>query len=369
MANVETENVIIPVTAQSTVTQTSDILDYVETINIGATSVDTTTEFTTSTVTLDSESSTPAAMVNRDVDDPGVLVPEVWSELPSAQRQQACTCILDGDSVDPTTVFSSTTTQTQTTTEMSSFDAKTTATSLIISLTTLTQTSILRLNLTSTVSTEVSEQTVTRTRTATYTISSDSFATNTQHITQFTTYTPIRVPTPTVSGVPAVALAQPTAIAGDVNGAPRDVDDEVYAVSLPVALTLYGQSSANIMVNSNAVLGLGTIDESLGYEHIPFYRFQGSTVVGLWTDLYIYRGTQQGIYYQVSGTAPSRQTTFEFYIGHITDRSSYYHFLIKFAEDKPNIVTYQYLDVSDRGRSAVVGVQNYECKFISDVRV
>lgn len=45
------------------------------------------------------------------------------------------------------------------------------------------------------------------------------------------TYTPIYVPPPP-SGVPAVALARPTAIVGDVNGAPSSVDDVAYSVRI-----------------------------------------------------------------------------------------------------------------------------------------
>lgn len=368
-AKIETESVVIPVTVQSIATQTSEILDYIETTNIGATSVATVTEFTTSTVTPDTESSTPEAMVVRDLDDPELLVPEAWSGLSSTQLRQACDCILSDDPVDPTTVYSSTTTLTQTTTEMSSFDAETTSTVLITSLSTSTQTSTLRLNLTSTVSTRVSNYTVTSIRNATDTISSDSFATTTQHVTELTTYSSIYVPTPTASDIPAVALSQPTAIAGNVNGAPYDIDDQVFGVSLPVALTLYGQSSSNVQVSSNAVLGLGSIDASYTPEPLLYSDFNGPTVLGLWTDLYIYQGTQQGIYYQVSGSAPSRETTFEFYISFFRVPSAYYHFLIKFAEDKPNIVTYQYLDVSDHGSRALVGVQDNNCKFDSHIRI
>lgn len=44
---------------------------------------------------------------------------------------------------------------------------------------------------------------------------------------------PTFVPTPTASGVPALALASPTVIAGDpVNGSPTDYDDVVWPVSL-----------------------------------------------------------------------------------------------------------------------------------------
>lgn len=34
--------------------------------------------------------------------------------------------------------------------------------------------------------------------------------------------------------------------------------------------------------------------------------------------------TQQGIYYEVTGTEPSRQVTFEFYLSHIADATQYY---------------------------------------------
>lgn len=34
--------------------------------------------------------------------------------------------------------------------------------------------------------------------------------------------------------------------------------------------------------------------------------------------------TQQGIYYEVTGTQPSRQVTFEFYLSHIEDAGQYY---------------------------------------------
>jgi hypothetical protein len=365
VAEIETESLIVSVTIQSTATRTSDLLDYVETTNIGATSLATITEFTTSTVTLDTQQLTSAAptvdIFDRGIEVSEVLVPEVWSELSSAQLRQACDCILDDVSVNPTTVFSSTITQTQTTTAISSVEAESTSTNLVASLTTLTQTSTLRLNVTATVSTDISEYTVTRLRNTTYTIPSDSIATRTQHVTELITYTPIPVPT--------IALLRPTPMAGDVNGGSRYIDDEVFRVSLPVALTLYNQSSTNVMVSSNAVLGLGTIDSSLGYQQLPIGQFRGPTIMGLWTDLLVMPGTQQGIYYQVSGSAPSRQTTFEYYISHYRDHSAYYHFLIKFAEDKPNFVTLQYLDVSDQGASAVVGVQNNDCKLTSNAHV
>lgn len=78
----------------------------------------------------------------------------------------------------------------------------------------------------------------------------------------------------------------------------------------------------------------------------------------MWDDLYIYSGTQQGIYYEVDGTASSRTVTFEFYLSHYADADQYYHFLVRFFEAQSNVVTFQYRNVSDFGASATVGVES-----------
>ncbi|KAI4730315.1 hypothetical protein E4T49_01780 [Aureobasidium sp. EXF-10728] len=206
-------------------------------------------------------------------------------------------------------------------------------------------------------------------------------------------YSSVYVPPPP-SGVPAVALARPTAIVGDVNGSP---------VVLPVNLTMYGQSSANVRVSSNAVshtrstflqcsngfelLGLGDLNFEYTNYPLPYAGYTGGSypnclnppyavtdtngnsypngcfgdvvAFGLWDDLFIYQGTQQGIYYEVDGAAPNRRTSFEFYISHFSDQTQYYHFLMNFYENRPNVVNYQYLNVSDYGVSATVGVQMF----------
>ncbi|KAK4549166.1 hypothetical protein LTR36_007624 [Oleoguttula mirabilis] len=167
------------------------------------------------------------------------------------------------------------------------------------------------------------------------------------------------VPTPTAAGVPAVALAAPTAIAGDpINGAPTSYDDTTFPVSLPVALTLYGQTSSNVLVSSNGVVGLTTLNTMFSNQALPYFGFMDTGALGLWDDLFIYAGTQQGIFYEVDGAAPNRITTFEFYLGHYADTTQYYHFLILFYEARPNVVTFKYLNVSDNGVSATVGVQS-----------
>lgn len=103
-----------------------------------------------------------------------------------------------------------------------------------------------------------------------------------------------------------------------------------------------------------------TTDE---YGNTVNYCFGDAVAFGLWDDLFIYQGTQQGIYYEVDGAAPNRRTSFEFYISHFSDQSQYYHFLMNFYENKPNVINYQYLNVSDHGVSATVGVQSFSGMF------
>jgi hypothetical protein len=80
--------------------------------------------------------------------------------------------------------------------------------------------------------------------------------------------------------------------------------------------------------------------------------------LGYWDDLYIQLNTSQNVYYAVSGVAPNRTTTFEFYTTHYGQFNEYYHFQILFYENLPNIVTYIYFEASDGGVSATIGVQS-----------
>jgi hypothetical protein len=160
-----------------------------------------------------------------------------------------------------------------------------------------------------------------------------------------------------------VALAAPTIVAGEpVNGSPASYDDVVWPVALPLNLTLYNQRSANVQVSSNGVISLETLDYEFTNYALPYFnseQFLDTGALPVWDDLYIYQGTQQGIFYEVDGTAPDRNVTFEWYCSHYMDSTQYYHFLAKFYEARPNVVTFTYLNMSDLGTSATVGVESY----------
>ncbi|KAI6992164.1 uracil-DNA glycosylase [Hortaea werneckii] len=182
---------------------------------------------------------------------------------------------------------------------------------------------------------------------------------------------------PWISGGVSLALASPTAIIGDLSGSSVDYDDVVSSeIELPFQVWLYSQSSANVRVSTNGVVGFTTLNNEFDNIDLPYFGFSNcsdipqedgsesdncftdTAALALWADLYIYNGTQQGIYYEITGTAPNRQVTFEFYESLYSDPTQSYHFLVHFLEASPNYVTFQYLNVSDWGCTATVGVES-----------
>ncbi|KAI4849546.1 hypothetical protein E4T44_03282 [Aureobasidium sp. EXF-8845] len=185
--------------------------------------------------------------------------------------------------------------------------------------------------------------------------------------------------------MPAIALSHPTAIAGSINGSPYNSDDDVFSVVLPVNITMYNQSSANIRVSTNGLLGLGDLNNAYLHNPLPFGGEQGFTTYPDCTnspqpytnpdtgvtypnscfgdsDLAINYGTQQGIYYEIDGAAPSRRTSFEFYLSTSSDPTLFYHFLVNFYENRSNVVNYQYLNVTDSGVDSTVGVEKFSAR-------
>ena len=68
--------------------------------------------------------------------------------------------------------------------------------------------------------------------------------------------------------------------------------------------------------------------------------------------------TSQYVSAGIDGTAPNRVLMFEFYESHYSLPSRYYRFHVIFYENKPGIVKYIYLEATDRGASATIGVQS-----------
>ncbi|CAF1341501.1 unnamed protein product [Adineta steineri] len=157
------------------------------------------------------------------------------------------------------------------------------------------------------------------------------------------------------SSTPAVALSGAIAVPGF--GGTSSVDDSTVTVTFPLYITLYNYSSNSITVTSNGVLCLASCSAAYSNGALPDSQFAGPTVFGFWDDLYITSGSSQSVYYAVSGTAPNRITTFEFYESHFGASTQYYHFQIIFYENLPNIVKCLYFETYDGGASATIGVQ------------
>lgn len=169
------------------------------------------------------------------------------------------------------------------------------------------------------------------------------------------------VSTTTVYGtltVPGVQLANPTPLIGSLSGAPRDVDDEYFHLDLPFAIGAFGKTSSSIWLEVNGCVSLET-----GFGAYTNYGLPSSavgsdtTLLGYWDDLYIYRGTQQGIYYDITGEVGSRELKFEFYTSAYVRPTEYFHFIMTFYENQVGVVKYKYYDVSYSGASATVGAQ------------
>ncbi|KAI7484049.1 hypothetical protein KC351_g4799 [Hortaea werneckii] len=167
---------------------------------------------------------------------------------------------------------------------------------------------------------------------------SETSSSSEEYTPSSTSEEPIFVPQPTDPDVPAVALASPTNIIGDIYGSPNRYDD----VSLPVV----GLTALNCEYTNTA---------------LPYYGRPNCDTQQVENGA---GGTMSNCFLETGALAlwdePSRQVTFEFYLSHIEDATQYYHYLIRFWEARPNIVSFQYLNVSDWGCSATVGVESQE---------
>ncbi|KAH6960288.1 hypothetical protein DER45DRAFT_627383 [Fusarium avenaceum] len=156
-----------------------------------------------------------------------------------------------------------------------------------------------------------------------------------------------------------VTLSNPIPIVGSLGGASDNFDDIFYPVVCSFPVTIYGHSSTNIFVSINGLLSLDTGDRSYTYKPLPArdVSLPAYTLLPFWCDLYIYKGTPQGIYYEITGQAPSRSLCVEWYVSRYGDSTQYYHFLVILEEARPNIVTYKYFEALDKGAQCTIGAQ------------
>ncbi|RDW56507.1 hypothetical protein BP5796_13148 [Coleophoma crateriformis] len=201
----------------------------------------------------------------------------------------------------------------------------------------------------------VATGTVTVTTTALTTISTTSTTSST--VTVPTTVTSTVTSTFTV---PGVLLASPTAIAGSIQGSPSYFDDEYFALTVPFPIGAYGSYSTSVSLSLNGRLCIGDDSGAYANRQLPDPYIPNTCILGYYDDLFIYEGTQQGIYYEVTGDIGSRKLVFEYYVSHYREASQYYHFTMSFYEATPGVTDVAYYSVSDFGASATVGAQRLD---------
>ncbi|KAL5044608.1 hypothetical protein BDW71DRAFT_185855 [Aspergillus fruticulosus] len=161
----------------------------------------------------------------------------------------------------------------------------------------------------------------------------------------------------------AVTLRNPKVLVGGLSGAPEDVDDKVFQLDLPFAVSLYGHSSSTLWVVDNGMICLDQPPTASPAsvrtgQQLPFRDgLAPYSLFPLWKDLKITRGKPHGIYYDVEGDAPNRTLTIEFYVTRYNMEDQYFHFLVIVEEARPNVATFRYFDVQDEGAEGTVGVQ------------
>lgn len=190
---------------------------------------------------------------------------------------------------------------------------------------------------------------VTLTSTSTATVALSTVITN-----EFSTTT---IYTASTFTIPAVILSSPTAIVGSLNGSPGNYDDSFYSLTLPFPIGGFGTYSTQVYLMINGMVSL--VDGTSTYTNtdLPSSAIPDITLLGFWDDLYIYAGTQQGIYYQIEGAVGNRSLLFEFYTSAYQRPTEYFHFTMGFFEARPGVAVYKYYDISFNGNSSTVGAQ------------
>ncbi|KAM0230531.1 hypothetical protein ACHAP5_011342, partial [Fusarium lateritium] len=156
-----------------------------------------------------------------------------------------------------------------------------------------------------------------------------------------------------------VSLSNPIPIVGSLGGASDDFVNIFYPVVCSLPVTIYGHSSTNIFVSIDGLLSLDAGDQLYSYQPLPCRNasLPTRTLLPFWCDLYIYKGTPQDIYHEVTGQAPSRSLCVEWYVSRYEDSTQYYHFLVILEDARPNLVTFRYFEALDKGAKCTIGAQ------------
>jgi hypothetical protein len=102
---------------------------------------------------------------------------------------------------------------------------------------------------------------------------------------------------------------------------------------------------------------LGNVRVFYKYSNLSNTDFTDATAFPVRSHWFISRLSSKQIFYNIYHNTPNRTVVFEFNAFDHEDKSHYCHFQLLFFEDKPNIVQFIYLNISDAGSSNSAAVQ------------
>ncbi|KAI9684066.1 MAG: hypothetical protein M1822_005894 [Bathelium mastoideum] len=154
----------------------------------------------------------------------------------------------------------------------------------------------------------------------------------------------------------SVRLASPTACLGSLTGASSNDDDDYCEIDLPFSITLFGHSSTKTFPSTNGILALDYGSAQYYQAPLPAASIPPYTACAFWDDLYLYGGTNEGLYYQTN-TSNGGVATYEYVLAQAGVPADLYQFQVVYRAANPGVVEFWYYVVGKLGGLAVVGVQ------------
>ena len=92
--------------------------------------------------------------------------------------------------------------------------------------------------------------------------------------------------------------------------------------------------------------------------HFTLFESNVSQVLSaLWQDMYIYQDESQWMSYTICGDVGKRSVTFDWRISKYQQVPEFYRFSATFYEEKPGRILVRYIEISDKGAGATVGIE------------
>ena len=84
-----------------------------------------------------------------------------------------------------------------------------------------------------------------------------------------------------------------------------------------------------------------------------------------WDDLVIAKGTNQGIFSEITGPVNGKVVKVEYRCSKFGVPHVKYHFQMMYTQAQPNVAVFTYFEVGDAGKGATIGLQGREyCSFL-----